>query len=294
MLLETNLFYTVDKVKTAIERLQYFVPPEGYYLAFSGGKDSQTIYHLALEAGVKFDAHFNLTTVDPPELVRFIKSNYPEVIIERPKLTMWQLIEKKGLPTRLHRWCCSILKEHGGIGRLCVTGVRWAESNARSQRRPFEIVTAKSADKKLFNDNDEDRRLFETCSQKGKRVINPIIDWEESDVWEYIRGRGLEYCKLYDEGFKRIGCIGCPMADKQRIKEFERYPRYLANYKRAIAKFIPKYLERSVAKGKTPQFRTTDEMYEWWIYGNKSLNDGNQLTFEEFYEDEDYWEDDGE
>lgn len=40
MLLETNLFLTVDKFKIAIERLQYFVPPEGYYQAFSGGKDS--------------------------------------------------------------------------------------------------------------------------------------------------------------------------------------------------------------------------------------------------------------
>lgn len=229
MLKETNLFFTVDKVKIAIERFQYFAPPEGYYLAFSGGKDSQTIYHLAKEAGVKFDAHYNLTTVDPPELVHFIKRNYPDVYIDRPKQSMWQLIEKKGLPTRLHRWCCSILKEHGGKGRICVTGVRWAESNARSLRRPYEILTPRSKPKKLFNDNDEDRRLFENCTVKGKRVINPIIDWLEADVWEYLRGRGLEYCKLYDEGFTRIGCIGCPMADKQRIKEFERYPKYLAS-----------------------------------------------------------------
>ena len=93
MLLDKTLFGTVDRVAVAIDRLRYFEPPEGYYLAFSGGKDSQTIYHLAKEAGVKFDAHFNLTTIDPPELVHFIKDNYPDVIIDRPKKTMWELIE---------------------------------------------------------------------------------------------------------------------------------------------------------------------------------------------------------
>ena len=286
MLFEETLFGTVDRVAVAIDRLQYFEPPEGYYLAFSGGKDSQTIYHLAKEAGVKFDAHYNRTTLDPPELIYFIRDNYPDVIIDHPKRTMWQLIAKKGLPTRLKRWCCSELKEQGGEGRICVTGVRWAESNARSARRPFEVVTKKFSDKKLFNDNDEDRRLFENCSQKGKRVINPIIDWEEEDVWEFIKGRGIEYCKLYDEGFKRIGCIGCPMADKKRIVEFERYPKYLANYKRAIGKFLPSYIERCKAKGKTPQFTTPDEMMDWWLYGTKQVDDENQLIFDSFLEEE--------
>ena len=47
----------VDKVELAIRRLKGFEPPEGYYVAFSGGKDSQCIYHLCKMAGVKFDAH---------------------------------------------------------------------------------------------------------------------------------------------------------------------------------------------------------------------------------------------
>lgn len=39
--------------------------PEGYYLCFSGGKDSQVIYELAKQAKVKFQAYYNVTTVDP-------------------------------------------------------------------------------------------------------------------------------------------------------------------------------------------------------------------------------------
>ena len=78
-LFEDTLFGKVDKVQKSIERLKAFEPPEGYFLAFSGGKDSQCIYHLAKMAGVKFDAHYSVTTVDPKELVRFIKKEYPDV-----------------------------------------------------------------------------------------------------------------------------------------------------------------------------------------------------------------------
>ena len=131
-LVEETIFGRVDKVETAIKRLKSFEPPEGYYLAFSGGKDSQCIYHLAKMAGVKFDAHYSVTSVDPPELVRFIKENYPDVAFDRhywpddPKynlpngqrrpMTMWNLIESHTIPpTRQARYCCASLKEVGGV-----------------------------------------------------------------------------------------------------------------------------------------------------------------------------------
>lgn len=265
MLVEHTLLGVRDKVAVSIDRLRYFEPPEGYYLAFSGGKDSQTIYHLAKEAGVKFDAHYNLTTVDPPELVQLIKKNYPDVIIDYPKESMWKLIEKNGLPTRLNRWCCRKLKEHGGEGRICVTGVRWAESNARKNRRPYEVFTQKKSNMMLFDDNDEGRMMFENCTVKGKKIINPIVDWLDEDVWEYIKGREIEYCKLYDEGFNRLGCIGCPMAD--RISEFEKYPKYYQNYMKALKRFVPGYLARRKAKGLEPWFTSAEELMEWWLYG---------------------------
>ena len=214
-LVENTLFGIRDKVAIAIDRLQAFEPPEGYYLAFSGGKDSQTIYHLAVESGVKFDAHYNITGIDPPELVYFIRSNYPDVERHIYKKSMFQLIEDWGLPTRRRRFCCAELKEHGGEGRLVVTGVRWAESTKRKSRKPFEVIASKRENSMLFNDNEDERRLFENCIQKGKRVVNPIIDWEDADVWEYLNGRNIEHCILYDRGYTRIGCIGCPMAGRK-------------------------------------------------------------------------------
>lgn len=131
-----------DYVQRSIERLKAFEPPDGYFVAFSGGKDSQCIYHLCELAGVKFDAHYSVTSVDPPELVRFIRSNYPDVAMEIPHdkdgkpITMWNLIPKKLMPpTRLSRYCCSVMKEVNGRDRVTVTGVRWSESKKTEEHQ---------------------------------------------------------------------------------------------------------------------------------------------------------------
>ena len=177
----------IDRVAVAIERIRAFEPEEGYYVAFSGGKDSQVVLDLVERSGVKFDAHMNLTTVDPPELLRFVREHYGRVALERPETSMYRLIVKKRIPpTRMVRYCCEALKERGGHGRIVVMGIRWAESNRRSKRR-----------------------LTESCFKDKSRVfLNPIIDWSDEDVWEYLNGRGLPHCSLYDEpGRTRIGCV---------------------------------------------------------------------------------------
>jgi len=270
MLIEDTLFGTIDKVQIAICRLQFaaeLAGDEGLYLAFSGGKDSQCIYHLAKEAGVKFDAHYNVTGIDPPELVYFIREKYPDVKAEMYRKSMYKLISEKGIPpTRLIRYCCSELKERGGVGRICVTGVRWSESTRRkNNRNAFEVVTRNTKEKALFNDNDDDRRQFEVCQLKGKKVINPIIDWTAEDVWDFLNSMEIEHCCLYDEGFERIGCIGCPMAGiKGREREFARYPKFKDYYIRAFGKM----LEVRKAKGKVDtntNWDTAEGVFNWWM-----------------------------
>jgi phosphoadenosine phosphosulfate reductase len=273
MLVEKHLDgYVRDKVAIAIDRLKAFEPEEGYYLAFSGGKDSQCIYHLAVEAGVKFDAHYNITGIDHPELVYFIRQNYSDVIRDMYKTSMWRLIERNGPPTRLKRFCCKELKEHGGEGRICVTGVRWAESVRRkNDRKVLEYMGKTKKQKMLFDDNDEGRRLFENCMQKGKRVVNPIIDWLDEDVWEYLNSRKIEHCKLYDEGYTRLGCIGCPMSTHQE-QELKDYPKFYNAYYRAVERFLPAYFERCKAKGREPFRKTAQEWMDWWIYEPKTID----------------------
>jgi len=269
-LVENTLFGEVDKVKIAIDRLKAFEPPEGYYLAFSGGKDSQCIYHLAIEAGVKFDAHYNITTVDPPELIYFIRDNYPNVSMDSSGTTMWELIEKNGLPTMIMRFCCARLKERGGEGRICVTGVRREESTQRKNRGPFEVVTKRKQDKALFNDNDEDRQLFENCTVKGKRIVNPIIDWLETDVWDYLNGRHLPHCCLYDQGYTRLGCIGCPFSKMSgRLRDFKRNPKFQDSYLRAIKRNIEYRKMRGLNAFRNG--KTAEEIMHWWIYNSDKI-----------------------
>lgn len=243
-----DLFTGKSNEEIAIARLQTFCPPEGYYVAFSGGKDSVVILDLVKRSGVKFDAHYNITGIDPPELYYFIRDNFPDVERHRPETTIWKLIEKKGYPPlRMNRYCCAELKERGGKGRRVVTGIRWAESSRRSKRGMVEECFKKSAHK-----------IF----------IHPIIDWTHEDVWTYIKSNNILYCHLYDEGFKRLGCIGCPMNTKAR-RELERWPRYKNKYITAMQKGI-EACPHLVVQGR----ETGDKLYGWWL----AVTEGKKRT----------------
>lgn len=255
MLGQLNM-YGMDRVETAIERLRAYEPPDGYYLAFSGGKDSVVIKALADMAGVKYDAHYHITTVDPPELVRFVKS-FDDVQMDAStykdgrRVTMWNLIPKKKTPPiRKTRYCCYWLKESGGKGRLTITGVRWAESPRRRLNQGEATIVDglnkeqaeqfggkyKETEKGgvvLNLDNAESKDIISMCFRTRKTLLNPIIDWSNEDVWEFIHKYNIPYCKLYDQGYKRLGCIGCPMATTQ-VEELEKYPKYKHLYMKAF------------------------------------------------------------
>lgn len=240
-------FESKNKIEVAIDRIRQFEPPEGYQLAFSGGKDSIVIYHLAQTSGVKFHPFMNWTGIDPPELYQFVKEHYPQIEIRKPEKTMWQLIDEHGmLPLRKVRFCCEYLKERGNKGYL-LTGVRWAESIARRKRKLVEV------------------------SYRDSSVIfvNPILDWNNFEVWEYIRRFTLPYCKLYDEGFQRIGCILCPFARGQVIKlEMQRFPRHVLMWKHAC--------ERLLEKHGNDKFSTGEELFNWWISRERYKDDKHQ------------------
>ena len=217
MLIENTLFGTTDKVADAIKCLKLMEPEEGYWLAFSGGKDSVVIKALADMAGVKYEAHYRVTSVDPPELVRFVKEKYPDVSFDIPHdkegkpITMWNLIPQKTMPpTRIARYCCQYLKESAGEHRLTITGVRWEESSARKNNQgivtvfnPTKEMQGERTDKGgiiVNNDNDEARELVEACYKWRKVIVNPIISWDDEDVWEFIHKYNVPYCELYDKG----------------------------------------------------------------------------------------------
>ena len=276
--------------KKTIERIKAFEPDEGYYLAFSGGKDSVVCKALLDMAGVKYDATYRVTSVDPPELVRFIKNQHPDVNREVPRdkdgkpVTMWNLIPKKLFPpTRAVRYCCSSLKESGGDGRMTVTGVRWAESSNRKNNHGIVTVPVKSAQRTysdnpdfrttkqggviLVNDNDDSRRMVEQCYKRHKTTLNPIVEWSDKQVWEFIKAHNIPVCELYGEGWHRIGCIGCPVARKHsREKEFLRWPKYKQHYLKAFEKMLAEFQVRGKKDGIWKSGNATpQDVFNWWM-----------------------------
>ena len=280
----------LEKEKTAIQRLKAFEPEsEPYYGCYSGGKDSDVIRILLELAGVKHELVHNLTTVDAPETVQYVKS-LKDVRIDRPEKTMWQLIEEKKIPpTRLIRYCCSELKERGGKGRVKVTGVRWDESKNRSDNQGTVTIIGKPKTVQktgeelgvnftstakgglvLNDDNDESRRMVEMCYRTTSTMVNPIIDWTDADVWTFLKYYGCESNPLYQCGFCRIGCIGCPMAGKHRYAEFRRYPKYKLNYIKAFDRMLDNLKKDANNNGEISNigWQSGEEVFRWWMGEN--------------------------
>ena len=231
------------------------------FICVSGGKDSSVITQLAIESGCPVIFHHAHTTADAPETVYFVREEFDrlrglgyEVIIHRPERSMWKLIEDMNgcPPLRRMRYCCAKLKEvrimtkNGKRGFIC-TGVRWSESTARKERGVLEAAASiKEKHIILMDDNDAERRLFEDCKLRSGKIVNPIIDWSDDDVWAFLRLRNVPINPLYAEGWKRVGCVGCPMAStRQRAAEFERWPVY----KRAYIAAFERGFEKAAREG---------------------------------------------
>lgn len=288
-----------EKEKRAIEYLKAFEPEtEPYYLCYSGGKDSDCIRILAELAGVKHECKHNLTTVDAPETVYYVRETIGKENINMPEMSMWQLIVKKKMPpTRLMRYCCEELKERGGKGRIKITGVRWAESASRAEsagvvkiigkektmqklaeEQELKYKTNKHGGLVMNNDNSETRRFVEMCYRTTTTMINPIVDWTDEDVWEFLNHYGCKSNPLYQCGQKRIGCIGCPLQSYKRMKaDFEMYPKYRAAYVRAFDRMLEEREKAGFVN--TGAWSDGEHVMRWWVGDNP-----NQITLSDYME----------
>ena len=289
----------IERYKTASEMsLHYYGLP--LVIADSGGKDSSVCKELALRSGIPFEIMHNHTTADAPETVRFVRQEAKrfedlgiKYTINMPtykgqRTSMWGLIPQKLMPpTRLVRYCCSVLKETGGSGRFIATGVRWEESNSRKNNRGiYERLGSTKANKIILNnDNDDKRMLFENCQLKAKRVVNPIIDWKDEDVYGFLGDAKAPMNPLYSEGWCRVGCVGCPMAGKKgRVAEFIRWPKYKQLYINAFDNMLEERKRRGRMDGSWRMGETGRDVYNWWM--EYDVLPG-QMDISDFLEEED-------
>lgn len=272
MNLTEKIEYSINLLKKSEKMALEMDPENGFYLAFSGGKDSQVLYHLAVMGGVKFKAHMNLTSLDPPEVIRFVKQHYSKVELIKPKMSIYDIVKQRGcLPTKKIRWCCEEFKEMSGAGKVTLIGIRREESARRSKRNEVEMDNYKFSGS--FDQWSEHREKMVTCVRgKDKILVSPILYWTSRDVWEFLNSNNIPHCGLYDKGYKRIGCILCPMSNyKQKIREIRDYPHVKRNWIKAIEWMMEnKWTEKRLADNPEMAFK-------WWISGK---------SFKQFYADE--------
>lgn len=251
------------------------------YVGFSGGKDSQCVYHLTKSHGIPFAAHHMLTTVEPPELIHFIREYYPDVETIRQPLSMSRLIRKKKcLPTRFARYCCTYYKELKYPKSVVMTGIRREESFKRSQRSSVEVANKKIERRKSFDTIAANESIVNCVHGNDQLIVNPIFDWTAADVDYYLNEVArVPKCSLYHMGFDRVGCILCPLKSyKQRVKDMKRWPKYYDMYLRALHRV------RSESNYFSDHPELTDEqVMDWWLKDvslDKWLADNvQQLTF---------------
>ena len=265
--LQKKIDHSIEIIKRA-EPIALEYQDYGAVVTVSGGKDSTCLVQLVREAGIKYRMEHNLTTIDAPETIHFIKATYPECIINYPKESFYKLcLRQRFLPTPQYRFCCEVLKENTGAHTLTMTGIRSDESNKRKQRGEAEIITRRRHPdyvKGTFDQFTEHHETEYNCVRgKDKLVVNPILSWTEWDVWRFIHDRKLPYNPLYDKGFKRIGCLFCPMASRKHIyKEMKLYPKYYEAMLRLISRIKAKRIEND--ENRDWDNLTPEQIFDWW------------------------------
>ena len=274
--LAEKIRYSVDLIRKA-ERMALRLDPEnGFYNTFSGGKDSQCLYHLVRMAGVKAKTHMNLTSADPPEVIRFVRTQYPDVELIKPRMSIYEMAKRKRLlPTLKFRWCCAEFKETGGVGKVTLIGIRKEESTRRRKRNEISSnIKGRRMEETFDQWSEHEEKMVACVGGKDKILVSPIIHWTERDVWEFLNVNGIPHCELYDQGYTRIGCICCPMSQyRQKVKEIKRWPHVKRNWLKTIQWLV----DNGYTNHNAEKVNGVESFFCWWISGK---------SFDKFYADE--------
>lgn len=311
--LDGKIKRSIDVIKLAAEMSEHYYK-KPLLVCYSGGKDSDVLLDIAKRANISFEVMHSLTTVDAPPTVQHIKAVFKELQesgikaeIKKPTdkdgnpVSMWRLIPARKMPpTRRVRYCCAVLKEASTPSRFVCLGVRRSESSKRATRKEFEVPGLQTQNAirydfehvfenyeiSLENEGQKNAEVWDCkiiSNAKGNNdlICNPLIYWNDADVWEYAERFDVEMNPLYNMGYSRVGCVGCPMGggDHQK-REFEDFPVYRKNYIKAFERMI----QERKKNGLSCQWETGEEVMNWWVgdqIKEPETIEGQETLFEE-------------
>lgn len=255
-------------IEQTIEFLHENLSDKGkIFVGFSGGKDSIVLADLMEQSGLDHQLYYSMTGIDPPEIVSFIRKQYPQCKFLKPKRSFWYHLTRKNPPSNRHRWCCRELKKLPSANiplKHRTMGIRAEEGAARAKYKQIEYIYTLNV-----------------------WHYSPILHWKESDIWEYIEERKLAYPDLYDRGLSRIGCVICPFHSSGRGAGHNFYREHWPRFFDLFEKKCREWFAKRQFQGRDMFFDTADEFIENWYRGNvqwykRKEKKTDQMTFEDF------------
>ena len=164
-------------------------------------------------------------TIDTVEETRtFYKEKYPEFTLEHAKsdkkaIELWK---SYGPPSRMNRWCCSVLK-------TALFGRKMKEL-LKTEAQPKLVVF-----EGVRNDESARRSSYGRVGEGVKHVnlisCRAILKWNVSEIYLYMYKNNVKINPAYTMGLTRVGCGVCPFAsDWSEYVIRKRYPEVAKSY----------------------------------------------------------------
>lgn len=228
---EANKQHIFDLESVAINEMRSYLRKRRFpvTVSFSGGKDSLAVYGIASRAVRDLELIFVDTGIEFPETVSYVDdfARKNNLTLHKAKAddAFFKNVDAFGPPAKDFRWCCKtcklgpitelIAREYPD-GTITVEGNRMLESFSRADTR--------FVSKNPFVPN--------------QITLNPVREWNSSEIWCYIWLRKLEYNPLYERDFERIGCylcassLGSEWENVRKVHEdlYERWNDHLREY----------------------------------------------------------------
>lgn len=236
-----------EKIAIAQKAIREFVEHfgvDGIYISFSGGKDSTVLIHLCRQLYPDLVGLYSDTGLEFPEIRDFVQT-LDNITIVTPKMHHREMLKKCGYPVVSKEQAEWIYRIRSGTSSGAIqkafyglnldgtpTRFKLSEQWKYLLNAPFNIGSGCCKEMKLKPIAEYVKKtgrvpiMGTTASEsalraqkfmqygfynlEGKKAqCTPMSIWTDDDVWEYIRRFNLPYCKIYDMGYDRTGCVFC-------------------------------------------------------------------------------------